>query len=281
VRIFGHKLGLSAYGVCFVLGCLVALAILLWDARRRGDERAPLVALAFWTLVAGLLGARLGDIVWHLPESWRACQLAPLGERAAACTRPLQLWRGGLSYLGGVAGALVGAALFCHRAGMSFLRAGDRLAPAAAAGLVLGHLGCLLEGSCYGRRVTPPFVVGVRFGEGTYAFADHAAAGAISWSARMTPPLHPTQLYAAACALATLAVLVLLRPRRPGLVLAAFLFLNAMSVAVVDCFRGEPDRRLVASLAAPTFLSLTQLGCLLLAVGAISLTIALRPTRAP
>jgi phosphatidylglycerol:prolipoprotein diacylglycerol transferase len=95
---------------------------------------------------------------------------------------------------------LAALGLFARRRGVEFGRAADIVAPAAAAGQAVGHVGCFIGGDSYGLPATVPWAV-------TYA-----NPGAM---APLGVPLHPTQLYEAV-GLAILAVALWLGRERLG-----------------------------------------------------------------
>src|SRR3989304_9632487 len=130
-----------AVPVVLALGCLAGLG---WLALRRGVSAGvepPSFPAALLALAVGLVGARLAFAALH--------GLYFLGNPIEV----VWVWRGGLSWVGGVLGALVAVGLY---AGIRRLR----LAPLADA-LVLPALlvalsawtGCWLEACGYGRPV--------------------------------------------------------------------------------------------------------------------------------
>src|SRR5262249_37188705 len=67
----------------------------------------------------------------------------------------VQVWQGGLSWLGAPAGALLGAWLYSRRHAQSLWPVLDALALPLAAFSVLAWAGCLASGDAYGFAVTP------------------------------------------------------------------------------------------------------------------------------
>ncbi len=151
--------------------------------------------LAFWMIVAGLVGSRLTYGLVNAPAFWRACTDGP-GPRWHDCTAVLRLWEGGLVFYGGVAAAALAALIFARRQGWSFGQVGDVGAPALAIGHAFGRLGCFAAGCCFGKETASR--LGVSFPRGSVAFDVLSRAGEVPFGAGETPPLHPTQLYEAA-----------------------------------------------------------------------------------
>ncbi|NJN16118.1 MAG: prolipoprotein diacylglyceryl transferase [Oscillochloris sp.] len=123
-------LQIPTHGFFVLAGVLAALAIFLYEARRRHmlDER--LFGVIGGTLFCGAIGAKLSTL-------WVYLEAAPYPTALGI------LIEGGKSILGGLAGAYIGAILFKHILGYRE-RTGDLFAPAVALGMAIGRIGCLL-----------------------------------------------------------------------------------------------------------------------------------------
>ncbi|MES1157952.1 MAG: prolipoprotein diacylglyceryl transferase [Haliangium ochraceum] len=290
-----REIAISTYGVLVTAGLAVGIWIAQRQGRRRGLDSGRVMDLAFWMIVAGLVGARLTYGLVNARWFWLACTEGP-GPWWRDCTSVFRLWEGGLVFYGGVGAAAGAAFLFARRHGWSFGEVGDVGAPALAIGHAFGRLGCFAAGCCFGKETAAR--VGMSFPRDSVAFDVMRRGGALPFGAGETPPLHPTQLYEAAGEAAIFAVLWAASPRlrrRPGALLALYLGLYAALRFAVEIFRGDALRGMVVSLATPRlagrlglpageplFLSVGQLGSL--AIGAVLLTRALRrrpATRTP
>jgi prolipoprotein diacylglyceryl transferase len=113
----------------FVLvGTLVASALFVSEASRRGLLTERLLWVVAGTLVFGALGARLAT-------AWR--YVAVTGDTSLAGI----FVRGGRSILGGLSGAYVGAIVTKRLVGYR-RRTGDLFAPGLALGMAIGRWGC-------------------------------------------------------------------------------------------------------------------------------------------
>ena len=105
-------------------------------------------------------------------------------------------------------GGLIAAILVCiyqlrkHR--LPLWTSGDLFAPGIALGYMVGRLGCLMAGCCYGKPTTVAWAI---------TFTDPAAN--FNVGTPLNVPLHPTQLYESAAGLVILVVLLVLE-KRPG-----------------------------------------------------------------
>lgn len=189
------------YGLVAVVAAAVAFLLVRRAAPRTGVSDALVADGALWVGIAAVVGGRALYLIQN-----------ELPELAVHPLHAFAIWHGGLSFYGGLIGGLVALWLFARRRGLAFGTVADLVAPAAAAGQAVGHLGCFIGGDSYGLPSTLPWAI-------TYS-----NPGAM---APLGVPLHPTQLYEAA-ALAVLAVVLFgLRPRferlGPGALAAAYL----------------------------------------------------------
>jgi len=295
-----HELGLHAYGFFVGLGFAVAIIRLWRVGRRMGMDGGRLLDLAFWCLVAGVLGSRLAFVALNARTFIDACLAgsgASAGTRFAGCWAALRFWEGGLVFYGGVIASAAVMLWFCRRERWSFWTLGDLAAPALALGHAFGRLGCFLAGCCFGAvsraRWAPSFPAG------SVAFDQLQADGVLPSGASHTPPLHPTQLYEAAGELVLFVALLWLQGRwsrldprtgeraaRPGALLLTYAAGYAALRFVVEIFRGDAARGFLAQWRVPAlarplglpadhplFLSISQAVSLLVLV-AVAATLA-------
>ncbi len=205
----------GTHDVFVALGLAVAGLVFAGEVRRRGrgDDR-------LWCLVAGLLvgGAvfgRLGTWLQHLDLR----QNATLAEQWAYGNR---------SILSGLAGAYLGVLVAKRLCGYR-AHSGDLFAPAVAAGMAVGRIGCLLTE-----------LPGTPTGGGWGVTLSAAAAARIP-DAPAGVPLHPSFAYEIAFHLAALAALVLARDRitRPDALFTAYLAGYAVFRFAVEFVRGN------------------------------------------
>jgi len=175
--------GFQVYSHSFflVLGLLVGLAVLLWEARRRGWSRSYTALIAVAAFVGGSLGARLSMILFVGPSA-----IDTLSQYAIFDPR-----LGPGSILGGVAGGYLGGYIASHLSGKTCTC--DAFAPAMALGMAVGRLGDFFSGEDgIGKPTTLP--VGVQAPGVDYL-------------------VHPAPLYDSAFNFAWFAALLLLRDR--------------------------------------------------------------------
>jgi phosphatidylglycerol:prolipoprotein diacylglycerol transferase len=259
LRFGGRTIGVHSYGVLIALGLACGVALAYREGKRQNLDGGRVLDLAFWLIIAGLVGARLAYIIVNADDFARICAGGGMPGRSvgavlADCTRALRVWEGGLVFYGGVLASAAFAFRFARREGWRPARIADLFAPALALGHAFGRLGCFAAGCCYGKEVGGEMTgnFGVRFPPGSVAFDQYVAAGLSPDG--FTPRLHPTQLYEAFGELVIFTALLALRGRarsRPGVLLLAYLGLYALLRFVVEIFRGDYARRFVVGLDTP------------------------------
>lgn len=192
VRIHLGPVAISPHGLFTALGFLVGAQFLLRDTRRQGIPDESVHAMLLRALIGALIGARVVYVVNHLsnfesPIDW------------------LKVWEGGISLLGGIAGALLAAAPEARRRGIGFFRIVDLAAPWLPLGIAIGRVGDLIIADHLGGVTDLPF---------GFRCPDVVDVGRTVGSP--CPPgevVHLTAAYDMVIAMAVCAVLVALRGR--------------------------------------------------------------------
>jgi phosphatidylglycerol---prolipoprotein diacylglyceryl transferase len=202
-----------------VLGVATALLV-LWHTRHRRPESAPTELMIAGGLFGGAVFAQVGS-------GWRYVAMAD-------DPNVLGLWaHGGRSLLGGLAGAYLGVLAAKRIAGYRG-STGDWFAPAVAAGLAVGRVGCFLTEQI-GTPTTLPWGIAVS--------PDTAAAMPYCPSCASGLAMHPSFLYEIAFHAAAFIALVggTRRLRAPGDAFKAYLLAYAVFRFAVEFVRDNPD----------------------------------------
>jgi phosphatidylglycerol:prolipoprotein diacylglycerol transferase len=123
----------------------------------------------------------------------------------------------------------------------------DVFAPGIALGHVVGRLGCLFAGCCFGTRTDVP-----------WAITFHSEFAAQNVGTPLNVPLHPTQLYEAGAELLILILLLVTEKRGrpfPGRTFWGYMFLYGISRFIIEFYRGDP-RGMIAGFSTSQFVSL-------------------------
>ncbi len=256
------RLPLHAYGLLIATGFIVGIALAQREARRRGQDPERVADLAFWILIAALVGSRVYFILVNWGDyfgSGRFMAQTPVGR----IPRVLAIWEGGLVFYGGLIGATLVAWLYMRRHKMPFLAYADSMIPSVAIGHFFGRLGCFCAGCCWGDVMHAHLPWAAHFPPQSLAYQTFAGrpngASYLAEDRLHTLPLHPTQLYESFGELGLFLLLVLLvRPRKRfhGEVLATWMMLYALLRSTVESFRGDVERGVVLGLGVGTWTSL-------------------------
>ncbi|ACX52059.1 prolipoprotein diacylglyceryl transferase [Ammonifex degensii KC4] len=202
-------LTIYSYGAMLALAVLVGLWIAQKEALRRKVDPDFMPTLAFWAVLAGLIGARLAYVV----VDWSHFASNPV--------EILFIWDGGLTFYGAVILAVPVALWLARRWRLPFGTVADLVAVAAAAGYPIARIGCFLNGCCYGKPTNLPWAVAFPF-DGI--------------------PRHPTQLYSSFAGLIIFLILWRWRSKEsfPGELALLYLALYCVYRFFIEFFRVTP-----------------------------------------
>ncbi|MCZ6743481.1 MAG: prolipoprotein diacylglyceryl transferase, partial [Alphaproteobacteria bacterium] len=157
------------YALAYVGGLLIGWRYMLRLAggEPRVMERQDVDDFLLWATLGIILGGRLGYVLFYNAEYF--------------LTRPLEIlamWRGGMSFHGGLLGVGVAIVLFSRKRGLNLLGVCDLIALVAPIGLFFGRVANFINGELFGRAADVPWAM---------VFPRGGPA-----------PRHPSQLYEAA-----------------------------------------------------------------------------------
>jgi phosphatidylglycerol:prolipoprotein diacylglycerol transferase len=153
-RVFGF----SPHGVFIAIGFAIGAWLFGRLAPRRGISVDAVNSIVFWSLIGAIVGARVAYVIAHASDF-----ASPLDW--------LAVWKGGISLLGGIAGATIANAINIRRFGLRFFQVADALTAPLALGIAVGRIGDLIIGDHLGKptswllawtyeggTLAPPFV---------------------------------------------------------------------------------------------------------------------------
>jgi phosphatidylglycerol---prolipoprotein diacylglyceryl transferase len=230
-----HGLTIYSYGVLLAASYLLGLQFALVRARRRGLDGQRVMDLGIWIIVSALVGAKLLLFIVDFKQF---------------TSNPrdlLGLARSGGVFYGGLIAAVTVALIYLRRHRLPLWTTTDVFAPGIALGHVVGRMGCLLAGCCFGKPTSVPWAI---------TFTDPAAAANVG-----TPlgvPLHPTQLYEAGAELLILVFLLVWERRGhgfPGRTFWSYMLLYGVSRFVIEFYRGDSRGMVFDALSTSQFVS--------------------------
>jgi phosphatidylglycerol:prolipoprotein diacylglycerol transferase len=205
------------YGLMYVLGFLSSYVLIgkQRQARLLGLTGGRLQDLLFFLALGLIIGARLGYIFFY-----------QFGDYSFYLRHPLEIiamWHGGMSFHGGLIGAVLAGILYCRQRQLPIWQVADIVIVTAPIGLGLGRLGNFINGELFGRPTSLPWAM------------IFPSGGPLS--------RHPSQLYEAALeGIVLFALLWTLKDRgfRPGAMVCLFLGGYGALRFLAEFFR-QPD----------------------------------------
>jgi phosphatidylglycerol:prolipoprotein diacylglycerol transferase len=228
-------LTIYTYGVMLAAAYLLGLQLAIVRARRAGLDSGRVLDLGVYLVIAALLGAKF------------LLLFVNFGYFRSNPGEIFVLLRSGGVFYGGLIGATLVAFWYIRRHGLPLWTTCDMFAPGIALGHVVGRLGCLLAGCCYGKPTSVPWAI---------TFTDPFAAANVGTPLNI--PLHPTQIYEAGAELLILVFLLMTerRGRRfPGRTFWGYMFLYAVSRFAIEFYRGD-ERGIIWGLSTSQSISL-------------------------
>lgn len=283
-RIRLGPLAISPHGVGIAAGYLAGAWWMLREGPKRGVKQDHIGTILVWALVGAIFGARFFFVIGHLNE------FDNFGEMLA-------IWRGGISLVGGILGAIIFAYPFMRKFEYRFLQVMDSAAVGLAFGIIIGRIGDLVIGDHLGKPTD--FFLGWTY-EGGALPGPWVETAAGQWVARLPEghtqflsetgatlvgpdgatlaaghAIHQTALYDFFIAIALFGFLYWLsrKPRREGVLIANFAIWYGVGRVLTDFLR--IDKTWPLGLTGSQW---TSVAAILLSVGLL-IRYAVRPER--
>ncbi|MGH7138602.1 MAG: prolipoprotein diacylglyceryl transferase family protein [Pirellulales bacterium] len=164
-------LPIRGYGVMLLVGLLSGVGLAMRRARRLGLNPDMIQVLAFWMVVAGIIGAR----AFYVIEYWRQYEQPRLLDTLKEIAN---FTKGGLVVFGSAAGAGLALLAFVRKYNVPGLALADLIAPSVMLGLACGRIGCFFNGCCFGGACDEPWAV--QFPPGSPPYLAQAKAGKLA-----------------------------------------------------------------------------------------------------
>ncbi len=203
------------YGLAYAVGILAAWYLgQLRAAKGNAPISKPQVTdLVLYVAIAAILGGRIGYLLFYHVSHFLYDPLSLF-----------RIWEGGMSFHGGVLGAILGVWIYGRLKHVEFLKLTDFLSPLCTIGLFFGRVANFINQELWGRETSLP--IGMIFPNDPFRLVRH-----------------PSQLYEAALEGALLFVILWFysaKPRAAGLVSGLFLGCYGLFRFLVEFVR-EPD----------------------------------------
>ncbi|MCF8299385.1 MAG: prolipoprotein diacylglyceryl transferase [Saprospiraceae bacterium] len=170
---------LRYYGLLFAGGFVIGYYIMMYIFKKESIPLKELDTLTTYAVIATIVGARLGHIIFYQPMSYIHNPI-----------EILKVWHGGLASHGGTIGLLIALYFFSKKSTKkSYMWVLDRFVVPTAFVAFCIRMGNLMNSEIYGKETTLPW---------GFIFAQN----------NETTPKHPTQIYEALAYLLTFFLLL-------------------------------------------------------------------------
>ena len=249
----GGGFTLTWHGLFTFIAVATAVIIVAQVGRRQGLNTDAIYSVALWCIIGGIIGSR----ALHVQDQW--------GYYSADPVRILQVWSGGITIIGAIAGGFVlGAAYMIVRNHPKFLdfwgkyfrwlgeptraelptvgRLADLATPAVLIAMIIGRIGDIINGEHFASATSLPWAVVYTHPETVVLYARSALANVEGIIART--PTHPAVVYEMLLDFAILGVVWYMRDRlRPdGMIFALYAGLYAIGRFFILFLRLDSDQ---------------------------------------
>lgn len=162
IPIINHPL--RWYGLFFALAFLISQQIMYFIYKKEGRPIKEIDTLTIYTVVATIVGARLGHVLFYDPIQYFQNP-----------HKIFMIWEGGLASHGGVIGILIAIYLFARKTNVNYLWTLDRVSIVASLTFCMIRLGNLMNSEIIGTPTNLPW--------------------AFIFTSTDNVPRHPAQLY--------------------------------------------------------------------------------------
>ncbi|MBI2558706.1 prolipoprotein diacylglyceryl transferase [Candidatus Woesearchaeota archaeon] len=207
------------YGLFYALGFLIAYFMISYLAKRKElpitkDDVADFIV---YEIVGIVLGARIVYILFYNLQFY--------------IQNPIEifaLWHGGLSFHGGLLGAIIATYFFCKKKKIEFYDMADIAVVPVALALAFGRIGNFINAELYGRITNAPWCIDYSKNK----FVENLPSGC----------RHPSQIYESMKNLAIFFILWFIKDKKlpKGFMFWSFVALYGLFRTLVEFFR-QPD----------------------------------------
>ena len=125
------------YSVLIVIGAILAIIMIIREAKRYGYPKDFVFNMCFWTIIMGIIGARLYYVLFNLDLYTNIVDVFKIRE-------------GGLALHGGIIFGLITCFLYCKKYKVRTVRMVDFIVPALLLAQAIGRWGNFFNGEAHG-----------------------------------------------------------------------------------------------------------------------------------
>lgn len=168
IHLGGIELGpltIYPWGIMSAIALLVGVLLIAREAENRKCSKEHVYGVAFWMILAGLIGARLWHFIFY--------------EETFSIIEFIRFYHGGFAFFGAIIGGLIAMAAYIFYYKLRFLKYADLFAIYAPFGHFIARIGCLLTGEHLGTETNLPWAMNIN-GVGTHPVIIYEMIGLIA-----------------------------------------------------------------------------------------------------
>lgn len=221
------NLSVSPHGVGIAIGYFIGATLMARRARKTGFDEDHAWNAAVVGILGAIIGARVAYVIGHSNQFNEPIEY-------------LQIYKGGISLMGGLIGGFIAAWLYCRAKKLDFVRLADLGAAGLAIGTTIGRIGDLVIGDHLGR--TTDGFWGWEYKGGELISAppcDPAVYPSANGCIQPGMVVHQTALYDSLWALVIFFVIVRLerKPRPKGFLILTWAAMYSLGRILTDLTR--------------------------------------------
>lgn len=215
------SLQIRYYGLFYALGFVIAYFLIYYLAKRKAlaitkDDVADLIVYLLAGVVAGsrIIYILFYNLLYYIKNPFEI----------------IAVWHGGLSFHGGMAGAIIATYLFCRKKKINFYDIADIAVIPIALALAIGRIGNFINAELYGRITSVPWCVDYSKNQ----YVSNLPSGC----------RHPSQIYESLKNFFIFAVLWFVKDKKlpKGFMFWTFVTLYGLLRTMMEFFR-QPDEQ--------------------------------------
>lgn len=155
------------YSLCILFGVVIAYFLITKEAKKHNINKDTISDLIFYTLIVGIIGARLYYVIFNL------------GYYINNPSEIVSVWNGGLAIHGGIIFGIIFVYFFCKKKNLKFFKITDICAPALILAQGIGRWGNFFNSEAHGGITTletlknihiPKFIIEGMYIDGNYYY---------------------------------------------------------------------------------------------------------------
>lgn len=139
------------YSLLIIVAILIATSGIAWSAKKFKIDKNFLLNLIFWTLIFGIIGARIYFVIFNW--DYYSQNLSEI----------YKIWHGGLAIHGGLIAGILTLIIYCKKYKVNSLLIMDICAPWLLVAQAIGRWGNFFNGEAYGTATTLAHLRSLKF----------------------------------------------------------------------------------------------------------------------